>query len=104
MTTRLFATAPEGWSYNGAANKRPERIPVDPEHRELLTQRSGAAAIDPPFQNGRRLEHHDARNRPLGAGLRVTGDTLTFLEIFRHCSLPHPDCRGNAHRSIGMRA
>ena len=48
---------------------------------------------------GRRLERDFAtrRNRHRGAGLRVTADTLTFLEIFRHGSvfLPfqNPDYR-----------
>jgi hypothetical protein len=41
---------------------------------------------------GRRLEHDYAtrRNRHRGAGLRVTADTLTFLEIFRHGSVSLP--------------
>jgi len=41
---------------------------------------------------GRRLEHDYAtrRNRHRGAGLRVTADTLTFLEIFHHGSVSLP--------------
>src|ERR1700722_3701246 len=40
-----------------------------------------AVAVDPLLQNRRRLEHHHAprRNRYLGAGLRVTADTLALL-------------------------
>jgi hypothetical protein len=95
---------------DGAEKQRPERIPVDPGHRSLLTQRHRAVAIDPLLQNGRRLEHDHAtrRNRRLGAGLRGTADMLTFVEIFRHgsVSLPfqNPRSLGNAHRGIGMRA
>ena len=42
--------------------------------------------------SGRRLEHDYAtrKNRHRGAGLRVTADTLTFLEIFRHGSVSLP--------------
>jgi hypothetical protein len=46
----------------------------------------GVLAIDPLLQNGRRLEHHHARNRRFGVGLRVTGGTPSFLAIFRHGS------------------
>jgi hypothetical protein len=56
---------------------------------------------------GRRLEHDYAtrRNRHRGAGLRVTVDTLTFLEIFRHGSaVSESRLPGDAHRGIGMRA
>src|SRR5712671_5496065 len=47
----------------------------------LVAAVSGAVPVDPLLQNGRRLEHHYAtrRNRHLGAGLRITSDTLTFL-------------------------
>src|SRR3979411_414161 len=47
----------------------------------LVAAVTGAVAVDPLLQNGRRLEHHHAtrRNRHLGAGLWVTSDTLTFL-------------------------
>jgi hypothetical protein len=95
---------------NGAEKQRPERIPVDPEHRSCSRNATGAVAIDPLLQNGRRLEHDHAmrRNRQLGAGLRGTADTPTFLEIFRHgsVSLPfqNPRSQGVAHRGIGMRA
>src|ERR1700726_1498120 len=40
---------------NGAEKQRPERIPVDPEHRSC--SRNATSAIDPLLQNGRRLEH-----------------------------------------------
>jgi hypothetical protein len=90
---------------NGAEKQRPERIPVDPRHRSSSRNATGAAvAIDPQLQNCRRLKHHYARNRHFGAGLRVTGDMLTVLEIFRHRSFSFPRSPGNAHRSIGMRA
>ena len=74
---------------NGAEKQRPERIPVEPDHRSCSRNATGAVAIDPLLQNGRRLEHDHAtrRNRQLGAGLRGTADTLTFLEIFRHGSI-----------------
>jgi hypothetical protein len=74
---------------NGAEKQRPERIPVDPEHRSYSRNATGVVAIDPLLQNGRRLEYDHAtrRNCPFGAGLRGTADTLTFLEIFRHGSI-----------------
>src|SRR6202140_976514 len=61
-----------------------------PGCRDLLTRSflvglalavTGVLAVDPLLQDGRRLEHHHAtrRNRHLGAGLRVTADTLAFL-------------------------
>ena len=67
---------------------------------------SRVVAVDPLLQNGRRLEHDHAtrRDRHLGAGLRVTADTLTFLEIFRHGSVSlsrqNPRPQGDAHRGI----
>ena len=90
---------------NGAEKQRPERIPADPEHRSSSRNATGAVAIDPLLQNGRRLEYDHAtrRNRQLGAGLRGTADTLTFLEIFRHGSI-FPWLQRDAHRGIGMRA
>jgi len=44
----------------------------------------GVMAIDSSLQNCRRLEHDygTRRNRHLGASLRLTADTLTFLDIF----------------------
>jgi hypothetical protein len=54
---------------------------------QLLTRRHGdCGATDSLLQNSRRLEYDYAtrRNRHLGAGLRVTADTLTFLEISCH--------------------
>ena len=91
---------------NGAEKQRPERIPVDPCHRSCSRNATGALAIDPLLQNGRRFEHDHAtrRNRQLGAGLRGTADTLTFLEIFRHGSVSlsrqNPRPQGDAHRGI----
>jgi len=72
---------------NGAEKQRPERVPIDPEHGSCSRNATGAVAINPLLQDRRRLEHHYARNRHFGAGLRVTGDTLTFLGIFRHGSV-----------------
>ena len=95
---------------NGAEKQRPERIPVNPDHRSCSRNATGAVAIDPPLQNGRRLErdHATRGNRQRGAGLRGTGDTLTFLEIFLHGSVSlsrkNPRSQGDAHRGIGMRA
>ena len=95
---------------NGAEKQRPERIPVDPDHRSCSRNATGAVAIDPLLQIGRRLEHDHAtrRNRQLGAGLRGTADTLTFLEISRHGSVSlsrqNPRSQGDAHHGIGMRA
>src|SRR3979411_2339506 len=42
---------------------------------------TGTVAVDPLLQYRRWFEHHDTtgRNRHLGAGLRVTADTLAFL-------------------------
>ena len=89
---------------NGAEKQRPERIPADPEHRELLTRRR-CRGVDPLLQNGRRLEHHHARDWHFGARVRVRDDTPIFLGIFRHGSFSlGPDYRRNVHRSIGMRA
>jgi len=84
---------------NGAEKQRPERIPVDPEHRSYSRNATRAVAIDPLLQNSRRLEHDYAtrRNWHRGAGLRATADTLTFLEIFCHgpvsCRFRIPDRR-----------
>ena len=90
---------------NRAEKQRPERIPADPEHRELLTRCRCGCGIDPLLQNGRRLEHHHARDWHFGAGGRVRGDALIFLGIFRHGSFSLiPDRRTNAYRSIGIRA
>src|ERR1700694_4002424 len=77
---------------NGAEKQRPERIPVNPEHRSYSRNATGAVAVDPLLQNGRRLEHYFATrgNRHLGACLRVTADTLIFLEIVCHCSVSLP--------------
>ena len=59
---------------------------MDPEHRNYSRDATGIVAIDSLLQNSRRLEYDYAtrRNRHLGAGLRVTADTLTFLEISCH--------------------
>jgi len=93
---------------NGAEKQRPERIPVDPDHRSCSHNAAGAAAIDPLLRNGRRRLTITRRNRQLGAGLRGTADTLTFRVIFRHgsVSLSRRNSRssGNAHDGIGMRA
>jgi hypothetical protein len=37
----------------GAEKQRPERIPVDPDHRSCSHNATGAAAIDPLLRNGR---------------------------------------------------
>jgi hypothetical protein len=77
---------------NGAKKQRPERIPIDPKHRSYSRNATGAVAIDALLENSRRFEHDYAtgRNRRLGAGLRVTAATLTFLAIFCHGCLSLP--------------
>jgi hypothetical protein len=69
------------------------------QYRSCSRDATGAVAIDPLLQNGRRLEHDHAtrRNRQLGAGVRDTTDMLTFLEIFSSwlspCRVRIPDRR-----------
>src|SRR5713101_9366501 len=89
---------------NGAEKQRPERIPVDPEHRSYSRNATGAVAIDPLLQNGRRLEYDHAtrRNRQLGAGLRVRPIRRPFLRFFVMALFPWS--QRDAHRGIGMRA
>jgi len=90
---------------NGAEKQQPERIPVDPEHRSYSRNATGAVAIDPLLQNGRRLEYDHAtrRNRQFGAGLRGTTDTLTFLEIFRQGSISLVAARcASRHRNASL--
>src|ERR1700716_1358255 len=74
---------------NGARKQRPERIPIDPEHRSYSRNATAAAAIDSLLQNSGRREHDYAtrRIRRLGAGLRIAADTLTFLDFCRHNSV-----------------
>jgi hypothetical protein len=94
---------------NGAKTQRPERIPIEPEHRSYSRNATGAMTIDSLLQNSRRLEHDYAtrRNRRLGTGLRVTADTLIFLDISCHSSVSvqfqNLRSPGNAHRGTGMR-
>ena len=95
---------------NGAKKQRPERIPIDPEHRSYSRSATAAVAIDSLLQNSGRREHDYAtrRIRRLGTDLRIAADTLTFLDFACHSSvsLPFQNCRspGNAHRGIGTRA
>jgi hypothetical protein len=68
---------------NGAKNQRPERIPIDPEHRSYSRNATAAVAIYSLLQNSGRPEHDYAtrRIRYLGAGLRIAADTRTFLDF-----------------------
>ena len=68
---------------NGAKTQRPERIPIDPEHRSYSRNATAAVAIDSLLQHGGRLEHDDAtrRCRHPGGGLRIAADTLTFPDF-----------------------
>ena len=74
---------------NGAKKQRPERIPIDPEHRSYSRNATAAVAIDSLLQNSGRREHDYAtrRIRHLGAGLRIAVDTLTFLDFSCHSSV-----------------
>ena len=74
---------------DGAKKQRPERIPIDPEHRSYSRNATAAVAIDSLLQNGGRLEHDDAtrRSRHLGSGLRIAADTLTFPDFSCHSSV-----------------
>jgi hypothetical protein len=82
-----------------ALKQRPERIPMDPEHRSYSRNATAAVAIDSLLQNGGRLEHDDAtrRSRHLGGGLRIAADTLTFPVFSCHSSVSlqfwNPDYR-----------
>ena len=102
---------------NGAKKQRPERIPIDPEHRSYSRSATAAVAIDSLLQNSGRREHDYAtrriryatrRIRHLGAGLRIAADTLTFLDFSCHSSvsLQFQNRRSprNAPRGIGTRA
>jgi hypothetical protein len=95
---------------NGAKKQRPERIPIDPEHRSHSRNATAAVAIDSLLQNGGRREHDYAtrRIRHLGAGLRIAADTPTFLDFSCHSSVSlqfqNRRSPGNAHRGVGMRA
>src|SRR5882757_7634629 len=75
---------------NGANTQRPERIPIDSEHRSYSRSATAAVPIDSLLQNSRRREHDYAarRIRHLGAGLRIVADTLTFLDFSCHSSVP----------------
>jgi hypothetical protein len=97
-------------SHDQAALKnRPERIPIDPEHRSYSRNVTGSGAVDSLLQNSRRLEHDCAtrRNRHLCAGLRVATDTRTSFKLSCHSSVAlqfqNPRSPLNAHRGIGMR-
>jgi hypothetical protein len=82
---------------NGAKKQRPERIPIDPEHRSYSRNATAAMAIDSLFQNSGRREHDYAtrRIRRLGTDLRIAADTLTFLDFACHgsVSLQFQNCR-----------
>jgi hypothetical protein len=93
-----------------AKEQRPERIPIDPEHRSYSRNvTTGGWVIDLPRQNGRRLEHdYEMRRDPrLGAGLGIAADTRSFFRVACHNSvslqLPNPRSGGNARRVTGMR-
>jgi len=75
---------------NGAKTQRPERIPIDPEHRSYSRNATAAVPIDSLLQNSRRREHDYAARgiRHLGAGLRIAADRLTFLDFSCHSSVP----------------
>src|ERR1700716_4383497 len=68
---------------NGARKQRPERIPIDPEHRSYSRNATAAVAIDTLLQNSGRREHDYATRkiRHLGAGLRIAAGTLNFLDF-----------------------
>src|SRR5882757_8761324 len=97
---------------NGVKKQRPERIPIDPEHRSYSRNATATVAIDSLLQNSGRREHDYVarRMRHLGAGLRIAADTLTFLDFSCHGScflavqFQNPLSPGNAHRGIGTRA
>jgi hypothetical protein len=95
---------------NGVKKQRPERIPIDPEHRSYSRNVTAAVAIDSLLQNSGRREHDYAtrRIRQLGAGLRIAADTLTFLDFCCHSSVSlqfqNRRSPGTAHRGIGTRA
>jgi hypothetical protein len=82
---------------NGAKKQRPERIPIDPEHRSYSRNATAAVAIDSLLQNSGRREHDYAarRIRRLGTDLRIAADTLTFLDFACHgsVSLQLQNCR-----------
>src|ERR1700716_4400817 len=71
---------------NGARKQRPERIPIDPEHRSYSRNATAAVAIDSLLQNSGRREHDYAtrRIRRLGTDLRIAADTLAFLDFACH--------------------
>jgi len=94
---------------NGAKTQRPERIPIDPEHRSYSRNATAAVPIDSLLQNSRRREHDYAarRIRHLGADLRIAADTLTLLDFSCHSSVPfsfriadHPACKFIGHWSV----
>src|SRR5712664_4635211 len=91
---------------NGAKKQRPERIPIDPEHRSYSRNATAAVAIDSLLQNSGRREHDYAtrRIRHLGAGLRIAVDTLTFLDFSCHSSvsLQFPARSNKTDTSMGM--
>src|ERR1700724_4701358 len=95
---------------NGTKKQRPERIPIDPEHRSYSRNATAAVAIDSLLQNSGRREHDYATRRicHLGAGLRIAADTPTFPEFSCHSSfsLQFQNRRSprNAPRGIGTRA
>jgi hypothetical protein len=82
---------------NGAKKQRPERIPIDPEHRSYSRNATAAVAIDSLLQNSGRREHDYAarRIRRFGTDLRIAADTLTFLDFACHgsVSLQFQNCR-----------
>ena len=91
---------------NGAKTQRPERIPIDPEHRSYSRNATAAVAIDSLLQNSGRREHDYAtrRIRHLGAGLRIAADTLTFLDFSCHSSvsLQFPARSNKTDTSMGI--
>ena len=79
----------DGHEPNGAKQQRPERIPIEPEHRGRSGDLVRSGAIDSLLQSGRRLEHDNAtRSNPhLDAALRLAADTRGFLGVFCHSSV-----------------